>query len=121
MYEQTADADLEVTLNVKAGTRLIGASFVKETTADEGVLEPRAGVTSLAYSRDRNAPMAIDRIEIKGPQNGVTPGETPAGSGFSAARRRPTVSEQACAQTIIVDADAPRVPPAGHRSRTSSR
>jgi mono/diheme cytochrome c family protein len=101
MYEQTADADLEITLNVKAGTRLIGASFVQQATADEGVLEPRAGVTSLAYSRDRNAPMAIDRIEIKGPQNGLTPDETPSRQRIFVCSPTPSLAEQACAQKIV--------------------
>jgi len=101
MYEQTADADLEVAVNVKAGTRLIGASFLNEVTADEGVLEPRPGVTSLAYSRDRNAQMAIDRIEIKGPQNGMTPADTPSRRKIFTCAPSATVSDTQCARTIV--------------------
>ena len=60
MYEQTADDGFEVRVNVKAGTRLVGAAFIKETAEPEGVLEPLTGGSTLSYSRDRNALMALD-------------------------------------------------------------
>jgi hypothetical protein len=110
MYEQTADEGLEMRVNVKAGTRLIGADFVKETAEDEGVLEPRTGVTSLSYSRDRNALMAVDRIEISGPYHPITPEDTPSrrrifvchpGTGVGRGRLQPDTTEQRCAHQII--------------------
>ena len=42
MYEQTADDGFEVRVEVKAGTRLIGAAFIKETAEPEGVPAARA-------------------------------------------------------------------------------
>src|SRR5207244_2352190 len=101
LYEQNADAGLEVRLSVKAGSRLVGASFLKESAAPEGVLEPRAGVTTLAYSRDRNAPMAIDRIEISGPYNAITPETTPSRRRIFVCTPSTGVTEESCARTVI--------------------
>jgi len=110
MYEQTADDGFEVRLNVKAGTRLIGAAFIKETAEPEGVLEPLTGVTTLAYSRDRNALMALDRIEISGPYQPIRPEDTPSrrrifvchpGDGVRNVRLQPNLTEQQCAHQIV--------------------
>ena len=78
LYEQTADEGLEVRLDVSAGTRLVSAAFINRAAVAEGVLEPRPAVSSLAYSRDRNAAMALDSIEIAGPYGGSTPADTPS-------------------------------------------
>ena len=77
-YEQTADENLEVRLEVKAGMRLISAAFLDKAAVAEGVLEPRPAVSSLAYSRDRNAAMALDSITVSGPFNARTPEDTPS-------------------------------------------
>ena len=77
-YEQTADEGLEVRLHVEAGTRVVAASFLDKSAVAEGVLDPRPGVSSLAYSRDRNAAMALDSIQISGPYNAQTPRDTPS-------------------------------------------
>jgi cytochrome c5 len=110
MYEQTADDGFEVRVTVKAGTRLIGAAFLKETAEPEGVLEPATGVSTLSYSRDRNALMALDRIEISGPYHPITPKDTPSrrrifvchpGTGARSVRLQPDPTEQQCAHQII--------------------
>jgi hypothetical protein len=101
LYEQMADAGLEVRVEVKAGTRLIGATFLKESSAPEGVLEPRAGVTTLAYSRDRNAPMAVDRLEISGPYSGETPEDTPSRRRIFICSPSSNLREDTCANQIV--------------------
>jgi hypothetical protein len=101
LYEQMADAGLEIRLQVKAGMRLVGAAFLKETVAPEGVLEPRAGVTTLAYSRDRNAPMAVDRLEISGPYSAETPGDTPSRRRIFICAPSSKLSDDACATQIV--------------------
>jgi hypothetical protein len=101
MYEQTADQGLEVRVDVKAGTRLLGAAFVKETAEPEGVLEPRTGVTTLSYSRDRNALMALDRIEISGPYNPITPEDTPSRRRIFVCMPGNGLSEEGCAHRIV--------------------
>ena len=101
LYEQTADEGLEVRVNVRAGTRLVSAAFLDKAAVGEGVLEPLPGVSSLAFSRDRNAAMALDSIEISGPYNARTPEDT-------ASRRRVFVcspveatQEEPCAKDIL--------------------
>ncbi len=78
LYEQTADADLHVRVDVKAGTRLLSAAFLEKRAVAEGELDPHPSVSSLAYARDRNAPMALGSIEIGGPYDGRIPDDTPS-------------------------------------------
>lgn len=109
-YEQTADEGLEVRVPVKAGTRVVSAAFLERYAVREGVLDPRPGVSSLAYSRDRNAAMALDSIQISGPYDSEAPVDTPsrqrvfvcypegAVGPFDAERR---VAEEVCARDIL--------------------
>jgi hypothetical protein len=101
MYEQTADDGFEVRVTVKAGTRLIGASFIKETAEPEGVLEPVTGVSTLSYSRDRNALMALDRIEISGPYHPVTPADTPSRRRVFVCQPGKGLTDDNCARRIV--------------------
>jgi hypothetical protein len=45
--------------------------------------------------------MAIDRIEITGPHNGVMPRETPSRQRIFVCTPSATVTDRACARTII--------------------
>jgi mono/diheme cytochrome c family protein len=101
MYEQTADDGFEVRVNVKAGTRLLGAAFIKETAEPEGVLEPLTGVTTLSYSRDRNALMALDRIEITGPYHPITPEDTSSRRRIFVCHPGNGVTDDRCAHQIV--------------------
>src|SRR5262249_13668165 len=101
MYEQTADAGFEVRVDVKAGTRLVGAAFIKETAEPEGVLEPLTGVTTLSYSRDRNALMALDRIEISGPYHPIRPEDTPSRRRIFVCRPGNGLTDEKCAHQIV--------------------
>ena len=101
LYEQTADDGLEVRLEVKAGTRLVSAAFLDKAAVPEGVLEPRPGVSSLAFSRDRNAPMALDSIQISGPYNARTPEDTPSRSRLFACYPTAATDEAPCAEEIL--------------------
>ena len=101
LYEQTADAGLEVRLDVSAGTRLVSAAFIDRAAVAEGVLEPRPAVSSLAYSRDRNAAMALDSIEIGGPYGGLTPADTPSRRRVFACYPAAAADEAGCAAEIV--------------------
>ena len=101
LYEQTADEGLEVRLQVKAGTRLVSAAFLDRAAVAEGVLEPRPGVSSLAYSRDRNAAMALGSIEIGGPYDGVTPEDTPSRRQVFSCYPQAPAEEAGCAAEIL--------------------
>ena len=100
-YEQTADEGLEVRINLKAGTRLVSAAFLDRAAVAEGVLEPRPGVSSLAYSRDRNAAMALDSIEISGPYNARTPEDTPSRRRVFVCSPVEATEEDRCAAKIL--------------------
>ena len=101
LYEQTADAGLEVRVHVKAGTRLVSAAFLDSAAVAEGVLEPRPGVSSLAFSRDRNAPMALDSIEISGPYNARTPEDTASRRRVFVCSPSEETPEGRCAEAIL--------------------
>ena len=101
LYEQTADEGLEVRLQVKAGTRLVSAAFLDRSAVAEGVLEPRPGVSSLAYSRDRNAAMALDSIEISGPYGGTTPEDTASRRHVFSCYPEAPADEAGCAAEIV--------------------
>ena len=78
LYEQIADKDLDVRIEVKAGTRFVSAAFLEKRAVDEGELDPHPSVSTLAYARDRNAPMALGSLQISGPYNGQVPDDTPS-------------------------------------------
>ena len=101
LYEQTADEGLEVRLEVNAGTRLVSAAFLDRAAVAEGVLEPRPGVSSLAYSRDRNAAMALDSIEISGPHGGATPEDTASRRRVFSCYPEAAAEEAGCATEIL--------------------
>ncbi len=101
LYEQTADEGLAVRLEVKAGTRLVSAAFLDRAAVAEGVLEPRPGVSSLAYSRDRNAAMALDSIEISGPHGGVMPEDTSSRQLVFSCYPQAEAEEAGCAAEIL--------------------
>ena len=101
LYEQTADEGLQVRVNVKAGTRLVSAAFLDRAAVAEGVLEPRPGVSSLAYSRDRNAAMALDSIEISGPYNARTPEDTSSRRRVFVCSPSEATQEESCAEEIL--------------------
>ena len=101
LYEQTADEGLEVRLTVNAGTRLVSAAFLDRAAVAEGVLEPRPGVSSLAYSRDRNAAMALGSIEISGPYGGTTPKDTASRRRVFSCYPEAPADEAGCAAEVL--------------------
>ncbi|MEE2636977.1 MAG: DUF1592 domain-containing protein [Acidobacteriota bacterium] len=100
-WEQSADDGLEVRLDVRAGTRQVSAAFLDRTAVAEGVLDARPGVSSHAYSRDRNAAMALESIEISGPYNAVTPEDTPSRQLVFSCYPALASQERSCATEIL--------------------
>ena len=101
LYEQTADEGMEVRIEAAAGTRLVSAAFVDRAAVAEGVLEPRPGVSSLAYARDRNAAMALGGIEIRGPYGGTTPRGTASRRRVFSCYPETPADEAGCAAEIL--------------------
>ena len=104
-YERTADAGLEVRLPVEAGTRLVGVTFVKETTVPEGALRPRlAGMEG-----DEEGPcvgcykikLQVESVTIGGPYEAKGPGETPSRRKIFVCRPTGSEDEEPCAKKIL--------------------
>ena len=100
-YEQSADEALEIRVRVEAGTRLVSASFVDRAAVDEGELDATPAVSTHAFARDRNAPMALDSIEISGPFEGTTPDDLPSRERVFVCHPDRGAEETTCAVEIL--------------------
>lgn len=101
--EAPADADLEVRVPVKAGTRLVGVAFQKKTWAPEDILRPR-----LANMEFDDEP-GVGSVSIGGPYSVKGPGQTPSRTkilvcnptGGGEAGSQASDSEESCAKEIL--------------------
>ena len=75
-YEQTADAGLEVRVPVTAGRHRVGVAFAAEAAIAETLPGPILSVASFEFSGDRYAPMGVDAVDIVGPYDALTAGDT---------------------------------------------
>ena len=118
-YNGCLDADdgLVARVAVRAGTRDVGAGFLRRTLAPEGLTPRRVPVSSFIVSAARNPPeferMAVDHLVVDGPYDVAGPGNTasrgriflcrpdePAQSGADAGGD-PRAAEAACARRIL--------------------
>ncbi|MGH9785917.1 MAG: DUF1592 domain-containing protein, partial [Terriglobia bacterium] len=97
-YERTADARLEVRFPAKAGTRLVGVTFRKETAEPEGMFTPR--LPDLAYLGKGDDP-TLANISIGGPYDATGTGETPSRSRIFVCRPTNSRDEAPCAREIL--------------------
>ena len=88
LYNQTADQDLEVRLPVKAGTRLVSATFVN------------VAPSALGGIGDNVVP-GLSTLEIQGPFDGATPEETPSRARIFVCQPSDREDEEPCARRII--------------------
>jgi hypothetical protein len=88
LYNQMADKDLEIRVPVKAGTRLVSASFtdVAPTTSQ---------------GEGDNAPTGLETLEIRGPYEGAIPEDTPSRQRIFVCRPEGAQDGKACARKII--------------------
>ncbi len=101
-YEQTADDDLELTLQVKAGTHVIAVDFPEQRGLPEGLLEPNLTTASYEFAGDRDMPMALGSIEINGPYNASRPAGTPSRNRlFTCEPVSAQAGDRACAREIL--------------------
>ena len=80
-YRTGADADLVVRVPVRAGTRVVGVSFVGRSWEQEGVLQPPlreygATVTETTDTSPRPEGPGVESVAIDGPYGAAGPGET---------------------------------------------
>ncbi len=100
-YEMTADAGLEVRFSAKAGTRLVGVAFQKDTLAPEGVLRPRPSVSSFAFRSIKDTDPGVDTVQIIGPYNATALGDTPSRRRILVCRPAGPDDEDRCATEIL--------------------
>ncbi len=98
-----ADGQLEVTLPVKAGTRLVGATFVATNYRPSLDVAQHFDRKSLENGRVRelsNYPI-IGALRIEGPFNPVRPTDSPSMRKVFSCRPDNAAEEQACAEEIL--------------------
>ncbi|MGE0451468.1 MAG: DUF1592 domain-containing protein [Vicinamibacterales bacterium] len=99
-YSHNMDRQLEVRTSVKAGHRLVQASFVDESWAPEGVIQRQVGV-----SRDRNelpdGNPAIAIVTISGPMDLKGTSDSPTRQRLLVCRPQVAAEEEACARKIL--------------------
>ena len=103
-YRTGADADLAVRVPVRAGTRVVGVSFVGKSWEQEGVLQPPlreygATVTETTDTSPRPEGPGVESVAIDGPYAATGPGET-------ASRARIFVCRPAGGAGAVADPDA---------------
>jgi hypothetical protein len=103
IYMHTADAGLEVRVPVKAGTREVGVSFVRQYWEPEGVLQP----PQRGFARTTNelyfGEPGVDTVLVGGPYKAARPADTPSRRKIMVCRPAAATraSEEACATRIL--------------------
>ncbi|MGH9786736.1 MAG: DUF1587 domain-containing protein, partial [Terriglobia bacterium] len=92
-YERTADASLEVRFAAKAGTRLIGATFLKDTVKTEGV--------RVQNGRNRAFFEGVGSVIVIGPYDAAGPGDTPSRRRIFVCNPAGPRDEEPCATKVL--------------------
>ena len=100
-YVLNADADLEVRFPVKAGPRVLSASFVRSAAAEEGVVQPRQTGIALAANEMYDGQAAVDSVAIGGPYTVAGPGDTPSRRAILVCQPARAADEEPCARKIL--------------------
>ena len=102
-YVLHADADLEVRVAVKAGTRNVGVSFVDRAVVRDDIFFPplpRRGKRAAEDERFDGDP-AVAAIGVSGPYSPVAPGDTPSRRKILICQPARESHETACAEKIL--------------------
>ncbi len=93
---------LELRLLVKAGTRLVGVSFIEalEQSLPVDGRPPPPPISSFAFTLYPNAP-AVKSVEIVGPYNGQVPEDTPSRRAIFVCHPATPEDEAPCAREIV--------------------
>ncbi len=106
-YRTSADAHLTLTVNVTAGTHLVGVSFVGKSWAPEGILQPPlreygATVTEITDTSSKPEGPGLESITIDGPYNPAGPGQTQSRQRiFSCRPGTAAADEDRCARQVL--------------------
>ena len=96
-----AEEGFVVEASVKAGPRIVGATFPREMWESEGVQQPRLFGYHLAVTELPDANPAVGSIEIEGPLSVDGPGDTPSRQRIFVCHPANVDEEPACAQQIL--------------------
>ena len=102
VFDLAGREPLEVRIPVTAGTRLLGAAFVEEMGRSlpvDGRPAPPP-ITSFAFTLYPNAP-SVERMEVIGPYDGQTPGDTPSRRAIFLCYPNEVSDELQCAERIL--------------------
>ncbi len=98
-YERTADEVLRVRFEAKAGTRLVGVTFLKEILMPEGAQLPR--MTMYDWQQYKGGNPVVASITIGGPYDAKGLGETPSRRKVFSCRPSSLEEEEPCAREIL--------------------
>jgi len=101
---EQVEEGLEVRFPAKAGTRLVGVTFLDEDLVPEGMLRPlRADLQEKGWGpRDDSArPPGVELVSISGPQNARGATTTASRSKIFACRPKDAPDEERCATQIL--------------------
>ena len=98
---RVSDAGLVVEASVKAGPRVIGATFPRERWEEEGILQPRQHGFALATNDMPDTNPRVESIEITGPLTDDGPGDTPSRRRILTCRPATSADESGCATEIL--------------------
>ncbi len=99
-YMHSADAGLEARFPVKAGSRVVAVSFIKDTAEPEGVPQPSGG-RSVALNELYDGNPSVASVAIGGPYNVEGPGDTPSRRKIFSCVPADRPGERPCARTIL--------------------
>ena len=113
-YAHTADTGLEVRFAVKAGSRVLSASFVRQLWESEGILQPPQTGFGLTADESRTAPSgrgepAIQSMIVTGPYDAMGAGDTESRKRVFICYPRTSFGGEWLRQASPVDAGAPGI------------
>ncbi len=95
-YRMKADAGLEVRFPAKAGMRLVGVAFLKDTFIPESALFDRSGGV-----RQEELAEGVGSVIVGGPYNAKGPGDTPSRRKIFVCHPANSKDEDLCARKIL--------------------
>ena len=103
-YMNTGDAGLDARFRARAGQRLVGVSFVRRSSEQEGVLQPRNRGYGRFVDERYDDHAAVEQVAIGGPYAVEGPGDTPSRREIFVCRPPASAAaddEAACAGRIL--------------------
>ncbi|MGE3844894.1 MAG: DUF1592 domain-containing protein [Vicinamibacterales bacterium] len=99
-YLVQADDGLRARFKAKAGRRILGVSFVRNSAGDDGILQPRQRDYGLVVDDFFDGRAAVEHVVVGGPYTNTGPGDTPSRRAVFSCRPADG-EEEACAARIV--------------------